>query len=318
MLRTVRILLAGIGLASLALLAWNDAGKAQPDAKAPVVSAKDVEFFETKIRPVLVAQCYECHSEKSAKLKGGLLLDTRKGLLQGGDHGPVIVAGKPGESLLIKTLQHGKIKMPPKEKLPDAVIADFERWIAMGAPDPRDGSGSAVTKISLEDARSWWSLKPLAKPAVPAVADSGWAKSEIDKFIFAKLQAQGLKPVADAEPRTLVRRLYFDLTGLPPTPEQVDEFVAEAGRNRQTAVEKAVDQLLASPRFGERWGRYWLDIARYAESNGNADNVPFPLAWRFRDWVIAAVNQDKPYDQFIREQIAGDLLPCDDAKQRDQ
>ena len=319
MLPTIRAVLTAASLSLLGLLICTNLGSAQPapaDAKKP--SAQGVEFFETKIRPVLVAQCYECHSEKSSKVKGGLLLDTRQGLLQGGDSGPALAAGKPGESLLLKALAHGKLKMPPKEKLPDAVIADFERWIAMGAPDPREGTASAVVRVTLEDARTWWSLKPLAKPALPAAPDRGWARSDIDRFIFAKLHAQGLKPVADADARTLVRRLYFDLVGLPPTPEQVEAFVAAHAADASAAVERTADELLASPRFGERWGRYWLDIARYAESNGNADNVPFPTAWRFRDWVIAAVNQDKPYDQFIREQIAGDLLPAATDAQRDQ
>jgi hypothetical protein len=195
------------------------------------------------------------------------------------------------------------------------VIADFERWVAMGAPDPRDSDSSTVTRITMDNARSWWSFKPVAKPAVPQVRDAAWARNDIDHFILAQLQAAKRKPVGDADRATLVRRAYFDLVGLPPAPAELAAAVEDTASNW---FEKVVDRLLQSPHFGERWGRYWLDLARYAESNGNADNTPFPEAWRYRDYVIAAYNQDKSYQDFILEQVAGDLLPGDDPLERDR
>jgi hypothetical protein len=286
--------------------------------RAADADAKGIEFFEAKIRPVLVNNCYECHSEKAAKLRGGLLLDSREGVRKGGDTGPAIDPGNPDNSLLIKALRHDTLKMPPKDKLTDGVVADFVQWVRMGAPDPRDAGAKAYKRMTLEEARDFWSLKPVADPRPPKVKDAGWAKDDLDRFLLAKLQAKGLKPVADADRHTLVRRVYFDLIGLPPTPEEVEAFVKEYAAKPQAALEALVDRLLASPHFGERWGRHWLDLARYAESNGNADNTPFPHAWRYRDYVIAAFNQDKPYDQFVREQVAGDLLPSKDAKEKDE
>lgn len=277
---------------------------------------KGIEFFETKIRPVLVNNCYECHSAKSSKVKGGLLLDTRAGLMSGGDSGPVVVAGKPDESLLWKSLRHTeKLKMPPKAPLSGQVVADFEKWIAMGAPDPRTGGGVAYKRMTPEEAKTFWSFVPVRNPAAPKVANAAWPKTDVDRFILARLEEKSLKPVADADRATLLRRLYFDLIGLPPAPEDVDAFVNDPGSN---AIEKVVDQLLGSSHFGERWGRYWLDLARYAESNGNADNVPFPEAWRYRDYIIKSVNDDKPYDRFIREQVAGDLLQPADGQTKDE
>jgi Protein of unknown function (DUF1553)/Protein of unknown function (DUF1549)/Planctomycete cytochrome C len=277
---------------------------------------KGLEFFENKIRPVLVNNCYECHSAKAVKLKGGLLLDTKEGMLKGGDSSkPAIVPGKPAESLLLKSLRHEKdLKMPPEKPLAPQAIADIEKWIAMGAPDPRTGA-AGYKKLSLEESKSFWSFKPVANPQAPRSKDIKWAKSDIDRFILAKIEEKGLTPVADADKATLFRRTYFDLIGLPPKPEEVDAFVKDSDPK---AYEKLIDRLLASPQFGERWGRYWLDIARYGESNGNADNTAFPEAWRFRDYVIKAHNEDKPYDRFVREQIAGDLLPSSNEKQKDE
>jgi hypothetical protein len=194
--------------------------------------------------------------------------------------------------------------MPPKQPLPANVIADFEKWIAQGAPDPRRGS-TGYQRLTLEEAKTFWSFVPVKEPSLAKVTDNAWPKSDMDRFVLAKLEEKKLRPVGDADRGTLIRRLYFDLIGLPPTPEEVDAFVKDSDPR---AVEKVVDRLLASQHFGERWGRYWLDLARYAETNGNADNTPFPEAWRFRDYVIKSVNDDKPYDRFIREQIAGDLL----------
>ena len=296
-----------------------------PAPRTPVPSANvtanagDAAFFEKHIRPVLVDKCYKCHSADSEKVKGGLLLDTRAGIRQGGDTGPAVVPGDLAKSLLIEAIRYGNkdLQMPPEKsggKLPDAVIADFEQWVKMGAPDPREGK-AAVAKSTWDygKARDHWAFKaPQPQPA-PAVKDPAWPRTDIDRFLLAGLEAKNLKPVADADPRTLVRRIYFDLIGLPPTPEEVDAFLADTAPN---AVEKLVDKLLALPQFGERWGRHWLDVARYAESSGRDVNATFPHAWRYRDYVIGAFNADMPYDQFIREQIAGDLLPAKNGHER--
>jgi hypothetical protein len=269
---------------------------------------KGVEFFEKKIRPVLAEHCGQCHSadaEAKKKLKGGLRLDTRDGFLKGGDSGPALVAGKPADSLLIKALSYdGDTRMPPKGKLPDAVVGDFVKWIEMGAPDPRAGAGSTrQIGMSAEEGRKFWAfVAPKAHP-VPDVV----APTDIDRFILAALQPKGLMPAAEADRLTLVRRLHYDLTGLPPTPEEADAFVNDPAPD---AYAKLVDRLLRSPQFGERWGRHWLDVARYGESLTLRGFI-LKEAWRYRDYVIDAFNRDLPFDQFIREQIAGDLLPAD-------
>lgn len=277
---------------------------------------KGVEFFENKIRPVLINQCYECHSAKSAKLRGGLLLDTRDGIRKGGDTGPAVIPADPSKSLLVKALRHdNNLKMPPKDKLADSVVADFVHWIEMGAPDPRDAAVASYKRLSLEESRSFWSFKPVAKVEAPKTKNADWAKDDIDRFVLAKLEEKGMRPVGDADRYTLIRRTYFDLIGLPPAPEELE---AALNDKSERWYEQLVDRLLESPHFGERWGRHWLDLARYAESNGNADNTPFPHAWHYRDYVIGAFNKDKPYDQFIREQVAGDLLPSKDDAERDE
>lgn len=308
--------LLGLWLVAAVTLVYVHSGPVLSQAQPKATPAREgVEFFESKIRPVLVNKCYECHSTKASKVRGGLYVDSRNGLLNGGDSGAAIVPGNPAKSLLIKSLHHvGDIKMPPKEKLPANVIADFEQWIRMGAPDPRTTDGGSWKKLSLEDAKDFWSFKPMKKTPAPKVKNAAWARTEVDRFILAALEAKGLNPVADADRASLIRRLTFDLVGLPPTPEDVDAFVNDKSPN---ALEKVVDRLLASPHYGERWGRFWLDIARYAESNGNADNTPMPEAWRYRDYVIKSFNQDKPYNRFITEQIAGDLLPAKDDAERD-
>jgi hypothetical protein len=279
--------------------------------------AKGIEFFENKIRPALVSHCYECHSAKSAKVRGGLLLDTRTGIRKGGESGPAVVPGDVNKSMLIKAIRHDGLTMPPKEKdkLPEAVIADFVRWVQMGAPDPREGRSSGYKAMTLEEAKHFWAFQPPRKQMPPQVQDQSWPRGDIDCFVLGRLEAIGLRPVADADRYALVRRVYFDLIGMPPTPEEVETFVRDT---TSEAFVKVVDALLQSRGFGERWGRHWLDLARYAESNGNADNTPFPEAWRYRDYVIATANADKPYDQFIREQVAGDLLQANDARQRDE
>ncbi len=288
------------------------------DRPAERISPDQLAFFEKKIRPVLVAKCYECHSAESKKVKGELLLDTREGIRMGGATGHGITPRDLKDSLVIKAIR-GEVKdglMPPKEKLPADVIADFEKWVLMGAPDPRDGSRKlAVKKPDPSSARNFWSFQPPVRSAVPTVKNAAWPKTDIDRFVLAALESKGLRPVADADRVTLLRRLSFDLVGLPPTPEQVRAFARDSSPR---GLEKIVDELLASPQFGERWGRHWLDIARYAESTGKERNYAYPQAWRYRDYVIAAFNADKPYDQFIREQIAGDLLPARDAAQRNE
>jgi len=291
---------------------------------APAQSQPDgVEFFEKKIRPLLAEHCYECHAADK-KTKGGLALDSRAGWEKGGDSGMTLVPGDPEASLLIKAVRYKdkQFQMPPKRKLSDAQIADFEQWVKLGAPDPRTG-GPALAKreINIAEGRKHWAYQLPKKSAPPPVKDTAWPRSDTDRFILAKLEAKVLRPAPEADPVTLVRRIYFDLTGLPPTPEQVDAFVREhqstAGNSQQSAIAKLVDSLLASPHFGERWGRHWLDVVRYAESLTLRGFV-MKEAWRYRDYVIASFNADKPYDRFLREQVAGDLLPHQNVAQRQQ
>ena len=276
---------------------------------ADATNAQGMDFFEKKIRPALVANCYQCHSASAKELKGELRLDTKEGLRKGGESGAIIVAGKPDDSLLIQSLRHENgLEMPPQKKLPDEVIADFVKWVEMGAPDPRAANATTVGgKYNKIDARKHWSFQPVNRRGHATIKNAAWPRTEIDKYILAGLEAKQLKPVADADKETLIRRVTFDLIGLPPTPQEIDAFVNDQS---STALEKVIDRLLASLQFGERWGRHWLDVARYGESTGKERNVPFPNAWRYRDYVYDAFNADKPYDQFIREQIAGDLLPA--------
>ncbi len=285
----------------------------------PPPTPEQISFFEKNIRPVLVQECYSCHAATAKKIRGGLLLDTRDGLRKGGDNGPAVLPGDTQKSLLMQAIRHVKddLKMPPKKKLPAEVIAHFEKWIAMGAPDPRGGTARVVKNaIDVEKGRSFWAFQPPKRTSPPAVKNAAWPKDDIDRFVLAELEAKGLAPVADADARTLIRRLTFDLTGLPPTPEEVESFVQEYAAKPAAALEAAVDRLLASPRFGERWGRHWLDVTRYAESSGRANNIAYPHAWRYREYVIDAFNKDKPYDRFIREQLAGDLLTAKDDREK--
>jgi len=274
------------------------------------------KFFENRIRPALVEHCYECHSTGAEKVGAKLFLDSPAGMLEGGESGPSIVPGEAERSLIIHALRHeGDLEMPPDKALPQSVIDDFSKWIAMGAPDPRSNDPTVV-KTSGSTEKSYaagelWSFEPIQTPAPPAVTDATWPRSTIDHFVLAALEKQKLTPTNDASPRVLIRRLYFDLTGLPPSSEAVESFIVNHRQHGQTAIVELVDELLASPHFGERWARHWLDVARYAESNGNdglSRNATFPHAWRYRDYVIDAFNRDTPYDQFLTEQIAGDLL----------
>lgn len=281
----------------------------------PVLQAADldpegVKFFESKIRPVLVENCYECHSAKAAetqKLKGQLQVDTRAGLLTGGESGASIVAGKPQESLLISALKHESYQMPPKSKLPDDVIANFVKWVEMGAPDPRDGEAFEVAAKDVDVAlgKEFWSFQPLQVTNPPAVTNQDWVRNDIDRFILAKLEAAGIS-VNEALDRTkLIRRIYFDLWGLPPELADVAAFVADDSAD---AYETLIDKLLAGEHYGERWARHWLDLARFAESNGYAFDKDRDAAFHYRDFVIKALNQDMPYDEFVRLQLAGDLI----------
>jgi len=280
-----------------------------------------VEFFEKKIRPLLAEHCYECHSA-GKKTKGGLNLDSREGWMKGGDSGMTLVPGDPEASLLIKAVRYKdkEFQMPPKRKLSDTQIADFEQWVKLGAPDPRTGGAVAAKKeISIAEGRKHWAYQLPKQPALPAVKDATWSRTDTDRFILAKLEEKSLRPSADADPVTLVRRIYFDLVGLPPTPEQIDAFLRESHTTdgSHKSYEKLVDGLLASPHFGERWGRHWLDVVRYAESLTLRGFV-MKEAWRYRDYVITSFNTDKPYDRFLREQVAGDLLPHQSVPQRQQ
>ncbi len=280
------------------------------------ITPQQLAFFEAKIRPVLIENCYKCHAASADKIKANFVLDTREGIRKGGDLGVAVVPGNLEESLLIQAVRYkdDDLKMPPKTRLSDEVIADFERWVAMGAPDPRDGKAPVVAKgIDIEAGRSYWAFQPPRRSTPPEVKDENWPRSDIDRFLLAKLEAKGLKPVADADRYTLLRRVYFDLIGLPPSAEEIETFVADPS---PAALESVVDRLLAMPQFGERWGRHWLDVARYAESSGKQVNYNYPQAWRYRDYVIDAFNADKPFDRFIKEQVAGDLLPASDPVQR--
>jgi hypothetical protein len=288
-------------------------------ARAAFGDPAGTAHFETRIRPVLVRQCYGCHSGPAPK--AGLALDTPQGLRKGGKSGPVLVEGRPEESLLVRTLRQapGAPQMPPGGRLPAAVIADFAEWIRQGAPDPREQASptgrAGPTGMTVEEGRRFWSFRPPVRRGPPPVRQAGWPRGAVDRFILSALERRGLAPSRDAERHLLLRRIYFDLVGLPPTPAEVDAF--ETGSSPE-ALAQVVDRLLASPHFGERWGRHWLDSARYADSNGRDRNMFFFHAWRYRDYVIDAFNRDKPYDQFLREQIAGDLLPAPDPERRDQ
>ena len=277
------------------------------------------EFFEKNIRPALARNCYACHSATSAQQapQGGLYVDSREGLLKGGISGiPAIVPGKPEESLLVKVIQHKHkdLKMPPTGKqLPAPVIQAFVDWIKMGAPDPRTASAKLVDAAPAYDwdkARQHWAFQPVRDSQPPVVADPAWNKTPVDRFIKAKLDEKGLRALAPASKIALLRRVTYGLTGLPPTPEEVRDFVADP------SLEKVVDRLLASRAYGEHWGRHWLDIVRYADSGGDASDFPIPEMYRYRNYVIRSIQEDKKMNMFIREQLAGDLLPARDKEDR--
>ncbi|MBS0263593.1 MAG: PSD1 domain-containing protein, partial [Planctomycetes bacterium] len=269
-------------------------------------SAKDLEFFEREIVPLLQRHCYECHSHRTGKAKGGLVLDSRAGWEAGGLSGTAVIPGKPAESLLISAVRYDGLEMPPRGKLPDREIALLEKWVSLGAPDRRE-----VT-VAKTDSRQLWAWQPLQKPAVPAPRQADWPHETLDHFIVSRLEQQGLSPAPQADRATLIRRVTFDLTGLPPTPLEVDQFLQD---DSDQAYTQLVDRLLSSPAFGDHWARHWFDLSCYADLADIDGNVLIRDAWRYRDYVIAAFNHDKPLDQFIHEQIAGDLLPYDSPEQ---
>lgn len=274
-----------------------------------------LEFFETRVRPVLASNCYACHTDSQL---GGLRLDSRANILKGGKSGPAVVPGQPEASLLIRAVNQTdpKLKMPMGGRLKDSEIADLTAWVKMGAPWPEASPVAKSPDVGIDPKRrQFWSFLPLRKPALPAVKDMTWPKTDIDHFTLAKLEERGLKPVQAADKRTLIRRATFDLTGIPPALEEIEAFLKDTSPN---AFARVVDRLLASPQYGVRWARYWLDVARYGEDDFRGSVVPpkpaYPNAWRYRDWVIEAFNQDMPYQLFVKAQIAADRLEGNNEK----
>jgi len=286
-------------------------------AHGQAASSAGTEFFESKIRPILAKECYQCHSSQAVKLKGGLSLEYHETMLRGGNTGPAIVPGDPEKSLLIKAVRYTDpdLQMPPRGKrLSDAQIADLVAWIRMGAPDTRLMAKGSTTVWS-KDRREHWAFKPIKKQPIPEVQDTNWVANPVDAFILARLEKEGMKPSPPADKRALIRRATYDLTGLPPTPEEVQAFVDDSSSDAYT---KVVDRLLASPQYGERWGRFWLDTARYADTKGDIkqgqDVELFPYAWTYRDYVVRSFNEDKPYNRFVIEQLAADKVGGQDRR----
>jgi cytochrome c553 len=313
--------LRSIGLLALLMIAAVS-GLRGDDASAPAEQAafapEQIEFFEKKVRPVLVEHCFECHSEK--KQKGGLRLDSRASAVKGGEFGPAIVPGTPEKSLLVEAVSYANedMQMPPKKKLSDAQIQDLTAWVKLGAPWPGQhradpapvaAGGGKSGPLFTPEQKAFWSFQPIKERELPAVKNEGWPKNEIDRFILARLEAAGLQPAPAADKRSLIRRATFDLIGLPPTLAEIEAFVAD---DSPDAFAKLIDRLLASPHYGEKWGRHWLDVARYGDSNGMDVDHAMANAWRYRDYVVNAFNTDKPFDRFVHEQLAGDLLPSSD------
>ena len=299
-------MLRSIALSGLWIVTWLGSLAAQVRAEEKPTPPEQIRFFETSIRPLLFAQCQKCHGVK--KQEGNLRLDSREHILKGGDSGPAVVVGQADKSLLIQSVRHtnNNPRMPDGKKLSGREIADLTRWVQIGLPYSQH---EPAAKSNAGKGKEWWAFKTPTDPALPKVKDASWPQSALDHFILAKLESKGLKPAPRADRRTLIRRATYDLIGLPPTPEEIAAFVNDKAPD---AFAKVVERLLATPHYGERWGRHWLDVARYADSNGLDENVAYGNAWRYRDYVVAAVNNDMPYDQFLLEQLAGDLLPTDD------
>ncbi len=297
-----------LGMLAVCLLILALDARAQE--RSPSNPDDDLRFFESRVRPLLVQRCYECHGAK--KQEGELRLDSYAAILRGGASGAAVVPGRPDESLLLAAVgyQNDDLRMPPKAKLPDAEIAILREWTARGLPHP-DAAGTTITPqmtIDLERGRQFWAFQPPVAAKPPEVHHTNWPRTAIDRFLLAELEAKNLQPSGLADKRTWIRRVTLDLVGLPPTTQEIDEFLAD---DSPQARDQVVDRLLCSPRYGERWGRHWLDVVRYADSNGLDENVAHGNAWRYRDYVIGAFNHDKPFDQFAREQLAGDLLPAE-------
>ena len=291
------------------------ASAGEPQLQSPSPNRGGIEFFESRIRPVLVEHCYQCHSPEIKVPKGELRVDSRDRLRQGGESGHAVVPGRIDESLIVSALKYEMFEMPPAGKLDDRIIADFETWIEMGCADPRDAPAPRAQgqpAMDVAAGQKFWAFQTPTVPAMPAINDP-WAFNEVDRFLLAAQKQAGVSHVGDADAAQLLRRVYFDLIGLPPSADEVAAFVRDPSR---AAYLQVIDRLLESKHFGERWGRHWLDIVRYAESTGKTRNFPYPYAWRYRDYVIGAFNQDLPYDQFLREQVAGDLLPANSASER--
>ncbi|HEV3021208.1 MAG TPA: PSD1 and planctomycete cytochrome C domain-containing protein [Pirellulales bacterium] len=300
-------LAGGVWLAQGSFPRADEGAGLAPDASAP--TAADLEFFEKQVRPLLAEHCHKCHGP--AEQKGGLRLDSRSAALAGGDTGPAVLPGKPDESLLVDAVSYGELyQMPPTGKLPDATIATLRRWVELGAPWPFETAGGerkTAGEFNLRERSRHWAFQGLLEHSPPDVRDMAWPRTAVDRFILAKLEAAGLAPSEPAERRTLLRRLTFDLTGLPPTAAEIESFLTDESPQ---ALERVVDRLLASPHYGERWARHWLDLVRYAESRGHEFDYPIPNAYQYRDYVVRALNADVPYDQFVVEHVAGDLLPA--------
>ena len=283
-------------------------------------SPASIAFFESRIRPVLIEHCYKCHSAGVGASEGAFQLDTRNAILKGGDRGPALIPGDPQGSMLLTAMSHADpdLKMPPKrDRLPDGVIADFKKWIEMGAPDPRVGDLKEDNRAWKRADRDFWAYQALQSVMPPSVTDIDWPKESIDYFILAKLEGSDIAPSPDATPQVLLRRLRFDLIGLPPSPSDLSLFLDRIETDGlDAALAAEVDSLLASPEFGVRWGRHWLDVARFGESSGTEANISFPYAWRYRDYVIDCLNVDVPFDRFLVEQVAGDLLPYESGAER--
>jgi hypothetical protein len=278
---------------------------------ADLADAEGVRLFRERIAPILKAECYRCHSAQAEKLRGGLRLDSREAMLEGGDSGPAVVPGKSGESLLIQAIRHEDgLAMPPKKpRLSEVILADFAKWVDAGAPYPAAEGGQVAADSPIQEARAHWAFQPVKKTLPPRVNDSAWVRNPIDAFILAKLEERRWHPAPPAERGDWLRRVTFDLTGLPPSPEEIAEFEDDVSAD---AEERVVDRLLASPRYGERWAQHWLDVVRFAESEGFEYDRHIPDAWRYRDYVIDSLNRDKPFDRFLVEQVAGDEIAPDD------
>ena len=312
--------LVAVCIASSLPLFAADAPVAATTKKATKDHAAGIEFFEKQVRPLLAKHCLECHSTaKGQAAKGGLALDSRAGWMAGGDSGETIVPGDPEASLLIEAVRYDGYEMPPQGKLSAKEIAVFERWVKLGAPDPRERPVAAVAAkpaaFDLEQAQQFWSFQSPQAHRPPQTKNTNWPTTDVDRFVLAKLEAAGLAPAPDAEPATWLRRVTYDLIGLPPTREEQAAFLADSSAEARSLI---IDRLLASPQFGVQWGRHWLDVARYADSNGGDFNAKYPNAWRYRNYVVDSINRDKPYDRFIVEQIAGDLLSADADAERTQ